>query len=103
MGNSLKSDVKSKNSENSVSADPVLKMEGSLDQSFEKMESKNHTEVSYEEIHIDAIPGIGPAVPEELIQAVCEYMEKMAATQRGMVMPRNITNYNCPPLEVLDY
>nr|CAI5817118.1 unnamed protein product [Callosobruchus analis] len=35
-----------------------------------------------------AVPGIGPAVPEELIQTVCEYMEKVAASQRGMVMPQ---------------
>nr|CAI5819026.1 unnamed protein product [Callosobruchus analis] len=104
-GNSAMS-VKSKTSEEKESAigDPVQKAEGSLeDQSFEKKETKNHTDVPYEEIHMAAVPGIGPAVPEELIQTVCEYMEKVAASQRGMVMPRNIANYNCPPLEVLDY
>nr|CAH7746476.1 unnamed protein product [Callosobruchus chinensis] len=83
-GNSVTSDVKSKNSEKSDTVDPVQKPEGSLEEQSVESEDKNDTDVSYEEIDIAAVPGIGPAVPEELIQAVCEYMERVSATQRVM-------------------
>ncbi|CAH2004551.1 unnamed protein product [Acanthoscelides obtectus] len=105
VDNSVTSDVKRIFHENIPIDDPVNKMEDNTNGKIsEENEVISHSEpFSYGEIHIDAIPGIGPPVPDELIQAVCEYMEKVAATQRGMVMPRNIRNYNCPPLEVLDY
>lgn len=53
----------------------------------------------YEEVHVDAIPGIGGVVPETLVEAVVKYMREMAAVQHGMVMPRNVRHYRCPPLE----
>ncbi|XP_017769200.1 PREDICTED: cyclin-dependent kinase 11A-like [Nicrophorus vespilloides] len=55
-----------------------------------------------EEIFIEIIPGIGGFVPIELFNAVIEYMKACAAKQHGMVMPRNIRHYSCPPLEVFD-
>lgn len=57
----------------------------------------------YEEVCVEAIAGIGPIVPDELVEAVCDYMKDMATIQHGMVMPRNIKHYNCPPLEVFEY
>ncbi|VEN43667.1 unnamed protein product [Callosobruchus maculatus] len=57
----------------------------------------------YEEVWVDAIPGIGPIVPEHLVRAVGEYMSSVATIQHGMVMPRNVRHYNCPPLEVVEY
>nr|CAH7752966.1 unnamed protein product [Callosobruchus chinensis] len=57
----------------------------------------------YEEVWVGAIPGIGPIVPEHLVRAVSEYMSSVAAIQHGMVMPRNVRHYNCPPLEVAEY
>lgn len=50
---------------------------------------------------MDAIPGIGGVVPGHLVEAVVNYMKEMATVQHGMVMPRNIRHYRCPPLEVL--
>lgn len=52
---------------------------------------------------MDAIRGIGGMVPEDLIKAVVAYMKNCAKQQHGMVMPRNIRHYSCPPLEELDY
>lgn len=49
---------------------------------------------------MNAIPGIGPIVPEEYVEAVREYARKMSALQHGMFMPRNIRHFNCPPLEI---
>lgn len=57
-----------------------------------------------EEVEMVTVPevyGIGPAVPESLIDAVVEYMKKISLEQQGMVMPRNIRHYMCPPLEEL--
>lgn len=48
---------------------------------------------------MEAIPGIGGIVPETLVEAVVNYMKEMAAGQHGMVMPRNVRHYRCPPLE----
>ncbi|XP_074040154.1 uncharacterized protein [Leptinotarsa decemlineata] len=56
-----------------------------------------------DEVYVDTIPGIGPVVPENLIEAVCGYMKSVSVIQHGMVMPRNIRHYNCPPLELLEY
>lgn len=53
-----------------------------------------------DEIFVEAIPGIGPVVPSDLVEVVVEYMKACAAEQQGMVMPRNIRHYSCPPLEV---
>lgn len=55
-----------------------------------------------EEILVEVIPGIGAIVPKELVEAVVEYMKLCASRQHGMVMPRNIRHYSCPPLEVFD-
>lgn len=53
-------------------------------------------------MYVDAIPGIGPIVPVHLVKVVIEYMNEVAAEQHGMVMPRNIRHYRCPPLEVIN-
>ncbi|KAJ8917368.1 hypothetical protein NQ315_002392 [Exocentrus adspersus] len=90
-------------------------------QHFKDVESKSDMEVSgdlrsegveeeeeeedvekIEKVYVDVVPGIGPVVPQELMQTVCKYMKGVAALQQGMVMPRNIRHYNCPPLEVVE-
>ncbi|KAF5281356.1 hypothetical protein FQR65_LT14754 [Abscondita terminalis] len=67
----------------------------------EEEEEGDLEEGKYNYVLIDAAPGIGPKVPEKLIEAVCDYMRECAKEQHGMVMPRNIRHFNCPPLEVL--
>lgn len=57
----------------------------------------------YDKVYIDAVPGIGPTVPKDLVEAVEIYMRGMAKVQHGMVMPRNIKHYDCPPLEEINY
>ncbi|KAF2898440.1 hypothetical protein ILUMI_07736, partial [Ignelater luminosus] len=52
-------------------------------------------------IWVDAIPGIGPIVPDQLVEAVLKYMHECAVIQHGMIMPRNVRHYNCPPVEIL--
>lgn len=54
-----------------------------------------------EEIYVEAIEGIGGIVPENVVKDVIDYMKRIASEQHGVVMPRNIRHYNCPPLEVL--
>ncbi|XP_030759590.1 caldesmon-like [Sitophilus oryzae] len=56
----------------------------------------------YEDVFVEAIPGIGGIVPEDLVKAVVFYVKKCAKNQHGMIMPRNIRHYSCPPLEVLN-
>lgn len=45
------------------------------------------------------VPGIGPVIPEEQINTVIEYMKHWASKQEGMVMPRNLRHFLCPPLD----
>ncbi|KAB0791431.1 hypothetical protein PPYR_03231 [Photinus pyralis] len=52
-------------------------------------------------ILVDAIPGIGPIVPHELVEDVKKYMKECSVAQHGMVMPRNLRHFRCPPLEVV--
>uniref|UniRef100_A0A1B6EH90 RIIa domain-containing protein n=1 Tax=Clastoptera arizonana TaxID=38151 RepID=A0A1B6EH90_9HEMI len=51
---------------------------------------------------LECIPGIGPIIPEDHIQAVIEYMNCCADKQEGMVMLRNIRHFLCPPLDYPD-
>ncbi|XP_063923989.1 uncharacterized protein LOC135138069 isoform X2 [Zophobas morio] len=57
-------------------------------------------EREYEDVFVDAVPGIGPKVPEKMIATVINFMKETAKVQHGMVMPRNIRHFECPPLEV---
>lgn len=66
----------------------------------EPSEKEKPPEREYEDVFVDAVPGIGGRVPEQLINAVCEYMKEQAKWQHGMVMPRNIRHFDCPPLEI---
>ncbi|XP_044260216.1 uncharacterized protein LOC123008470 [Tribolium madens] len=66
----------------------------------EPSEKEKPPEVEYEDVFVDAVPGIGPRVPENLIAAVCNYMKEVAKWQHDMVMPRNIRHFDCPPLEI---
>lgn len=50
---------------------------------------------------VDAIPGIGPIVPLELVNAVERHLTAVAAEEHGMTMPRHVRHYSCPPLEVV--
>ncbi|KAG5872482.1 Ropporin-1-like protein, partial [Gonioctena quinquepunctata] len=78
---------------------------GEAEESAKKEESQKDDKEKHapQDVYIEAIPGIGPIVPEHLITAVCDYMKSVATIQHGMVMPRNIRHYNCPPLELLEY
>lgn len=51
------------------------------------------------ELYWEHVSGIGPVVPEHQLTAVIEYMRYWAAKQEGMVMPRNIKHFLCPPLD----
>lgn len=53
-------------------------------------------------VKIPMVPGIGPVLPQELIDAVVAYMRNVGNLQQGMVMPRNIRHYLCPPLEEME-
>ncbi|XP_066153661.1 uncharacterized protein [Euwallacea fornicatus] len=57
----------------------------------------------YDEIYVESIKGIGPTISVALTKPVMTYMKDCAKQQHGMVMPRNISHYSCPPLEILDY
>ncbi|CAG9772322.1 unnamed protein product [Ceutorhynchus assimilis] len=58
-------------------------------------------EQQYDDVFVEAVPGIGGTVPDKLIGVVVQYMTNCAKNQRGMIMPRNIRHYSCPPLEVV--
>ncbi|KAJ3652170.1 hypothetical protein Zmor_018158 [Zophobas morio] len=65
-----------------------------------KRQTKLSHQTEYEDVFVDAVPGIGPKVPEIMIAAVINFMKETAKVQHGMVMPRNIRHFECPPLEV---
>lgn len=52
-----------------------------------------------DEPYWEHVPGIGPVIPEHQLTAVVEYMKYWAAKQEGMIMPRNIKHFLCPPLD----
>ncbi|XP_018565389.1 involucrin-like isoform X2 [Anoplophora glabripennis] len=81
--------------------DQTKSLSESVDLKSEVVEEEE--EDKSEEVTVNAVVGIGPVVPEELVNAVCKYMKRVASLQHGMIMPRNIRHYNCPPLEVLEY
>ncbi|XP_060533280.1 uncharacterized protein LOC132706142 isoform X2 [Cylas formicarius] len=60
-------------------------------------------EKEYEDVFVAAVPGIGAVVSDALVDAVADYMKGVARFQHGMVMPRNIRHYSCPPLDVTEY
>ncbi|KAL1501056.1 hypothetical protein ABEB36_006455 [Hypothenemus hampei] len=66
-------------------------------------EQTDKNKAPYDDIYVEAIRGIGVCLPDSIIQTVIEYMKNCAKVQHGMVMPRNIRHYSCPPLEILDY
>lgn len=47
------------------------------------------------------IPGIGPIVPDHIIEEAEKYFLQMSELQEGMVMPRNVLHFQCPPLEAV--
>ncbi|CAH0549120.1 unnamed protein product [Brassicogethes aeneus] len=55
--------------------------------------------VLYEDVWVPRVPGIGGVVPMALVHAVEDYMRTVACLHEGMVMPRDIIHYSCPPLE----
>ncbi|RZC36937.1 serine/threonine-protein phosphatase 4 regulatory subunit 2-like [Asbolus verrucosus] len=89
-------DVRSESATETVKSDESTLSEPSV-------KDKPADEVEYEDVYVDAVPGIGARVPEELIAAVCTYMKETAKWQHGVVMPRNIRHFECPPLEVNKY
>lgn len=56
--------------------------------------------LGYIDTEIPVIPGIGPVVPPEMVEAVIDYLKECAKRQHRMIMPRNIKHMLCPPLEV---
>ncbi|XP_046382950.1 ropporin-1-like protein [Ischnura elegans] len=50
------------------------------------------------EMDCPEIPGIGPRVPEETTKAALNYLQEMAASHSGFIMPRHTTHILCPPL-----
>ncbi|XP_048488114.1 uncharacterized protein LOC105381494 isoform X2 [Plutella xylostella] len=55
-----------------------------------------------EVIVVYAVPGIGPPVPEDIVEAFTRYAEEAAREQEQMIMPRNLRHFLCPPLEVFE-
>ncbi|CAH1389824.1 unnamed protein product [Nezara viridula] len=47
------------------------------------------------------LPGIGPPVPQHVIDEVEVYLRQCASKQCGMVMPRNLRHFLCPSLDGL--
>ncbi|KAF7284725.1 hypothetical protein GWI33_021734 [Rhynchophorus ferrugineus] len=78
-------------------------MEKSSEASTETQKEEEKDKRPYDEVFVDAIPGIGAVVPDDLIAAVLNYVHICEKNQHGMFMPRNIRHYSCPPLEVLNY
>nr|XP_022902014.1 uncharacterized protein LOC111414802 [Onthophagus taurus] len=80
----------------------ALKLEYGDKVEKEEVLPEEEEEVKIEEISIPAVPGIGPKVPDELVDAVERYIKRVAACEHGMTMPRHIRHYCCPPLEVFE-
>ncbi|KAF5290047.1 hypothetical protein FQA39_LY14828 [Lamprigera yunnana] len=78
---------------------PIQSVTESLPDKKEIEEEEHEEKMNY--ICIEAIPGIGCRVPEHIVEAFIKYIKECAVVQHGMVMPRNIRHFNCPPLEVL--
>ncbi|XP_044763429.1 uncharacterized protein LOC123320240 [Coccinella septempunctata] len=76
--------------------DTVTKSESGAETVEEEDDSK------FEDVLVTAKPGIGPKVPDDLVKEIERYMKEMAKVQHGMVMPRNIRHYDCPPLEEIE-
>lgn len=45
------------------------------------------------------ISGIGPRLSSEEVAAVTVWMKECARLQDGMVGPRNLRHFQCPPLD----
>ncbi|XP_034943287.1 ropporin-1-like protein [Chelonus insularis] len=52
--------------------------------------------------HYPIIPGIGPRLTVEEITAVIEWVTECANVQEGMIGPRNLRHFQCPPLDRQD-
>lgn len=65
----------------------------------EKLSKSDESIILTCEPYWEHVPGIGPVVPEHQLTAVVEYMKYWAAKQEGMVMPRNVKHFLCPPLD----
>ncbi|XP_058459053.1 uncharacterized protein LOC131435322 [Malaya genurostris] len=48
---------------------------------------------------IDAIPGIGEPLREDIIEAFLQYLAKRAIHQQGLIYPRNFRESPCPKIE----
>ncbi|XP_014288257.1 uncharacterized protein [Halyomorpha halys] len=47
------------------------------------------------------LPGIGPPIPQYIVDEVEVYLRQCASKQCGMVMPRNLRHFLCPSLDGL--
>ncbi|KRT81124.1 hypothetical protein AMK59_5404, partial [Oryctes borbonicus] len=68
---------------------------------YEEEEGEGHEEIAeeeepQEEVYVEAIPGIGPIVPLDLVEAVERHLTSVAAEEHGMTMPRHVRHYSCP-------
>lgn len=70
-----------------------------LSRNFTAEESVVNTDSwdSVEEVHV--LPGVGPAVPEDQIQRVIDWVTKCAENQNNFVRGHNLLHFLCPPLD----
>lgn len=64
--------------------------------------SEGSLTLGYTTVELTEVPGIGPSVPQDIIETVIKYVKETSLHQQGMIMPRNIRHFTCPPLEVMN-
>ncbi|KAK0167265.1 hypothetical protein PV327_004687 [Microctonus hyperodae] len=83
--------------EKTITSDEQLEMTGEkreLNRSRKKLMINRHWLT-----HYPVVPGIGPRLTAEEVAAVAEWMTECSKIQEGMVGPRNIRHFQCPPLD----
>ncbi|XP_014248435.1 cilia- and flagella-associated protein 251-like [Cimex lectularius] len=66
------------------------------------IEEEQEKEVQAHDPFWKHIPGIGPVVPEEIVEDLVAYLKVVASYQSNMVMPKNLRHFKCPPLEIIE-
>ncbi|KAK0176233.1 hypothetical protein PV328_000387 [Microctonus aethiopoides] len=83
--------------EKTITSDEQLEMSGEkreLNRSKKKLMINRHWLT-----HYPIVPGIGPRLTAEEVATVAEWMTECSKIQEGMVGPRNIRHFQCPPLD----
>lgn len=74
-----------------------LKMLGeTVDKNFQKLQEKK-------KYNLFEVAGIGPVVSDKQLRNVITFLHYWSARQEGMIKPRNIQHFLCPPLDALPF